>query len=87
MVNHPNRRRTRQEAANTPKVERSFSGIRNALFEDWDLMRQGKIDIELAKASSRMAHEILASVPIQLEAMRFEHEFGNTPKLLTSDDK
>jgi hypothetical protein len=96
MINHPNRSKKTETvlqdviSASSPAsppseaepVDRSFSGIRNALFDDWDRLRGGKISTDQAKSSARMADVILGSVETQLEAMRAAKSFGMAPLLM-----
>ena len=63
-------------------VERSFSGIRDALFEEWDRLRNGQTTSENARAAARMADVILGSVETQLEALKFAKTNAHAPLML-----
>lgn len=97
MINHPNRKKDTvledvakamiepERVENPPAdVERSFSGIREALFDDWDRLRQGKISTDNAKASARMADVILGSVETQIETIKVSKQHGLSPLLVES---
>lgn len=97
MANHPHRKKESvmqdladamiepERVENPPAdVERSFSGIREALFDDWDRLRQGKITTDNAKASARMADVILGSVETQIETIKVSKLHGLSPLLVES---
>lgn len=52
------------------KVSRTTKGLRDLLFEEIDLLRQGKIDTERANAVSRGASVIINSAKLELEYKR-----------------
>lgn len=97
MNNHPNRSKaknrvfadvakaTKEAAAPSEPadaVDRSFNGIRDALFDEWDRLRNGKTTPDTAKAAARMADVILASVETQLETLKFAKTHAQAPLLL-----
>jgi hypothetical protein len=65
-----------------PSVDRSFAGIRNALFDEWDKMRNGTTTSDKARAAARMGDVILHSVETQLETLRFIKTNSETQQLL-----
>lgn len=73
---------TKLETVPMPRVDRSFDGIRSALFDEWDSLRAGNTTADNAKAASRMAHVILASVETQLETLKFTSTHSSQAALL-----
>jgi len=47
-------------------IDRSFKGLRDALFDEFDELRRGKTKPERANAAARLAGEITKSVAIQM---------------------
>lgn len=45
-----------------PKIERSFSGLRHALFDEIDAMKSGRENYEQARAVVQVASQINATV-------------------------
>jgi hypothetical protein len=94
MINHPNRSKSSTiaeeaaEAAMDPPqppaegVQRSFEGIRMALFDEWDRLRNGQTTADNAKACARMADVILSSVETQLEALKYTRANSGSAQLL-----
>jgi hypothetical protein len=50
---------------------RTSSGIREALFEEWEMLRKGKSNSQKATAVCRLAHAITYSVKTDIEYQRF----------------
>lgn len=95
MINHPNRSKKPEtvledavEVATEPLpepaegVDRSFAGIRMALFDEWDRLRNGQTTADNAKACARMADVILNSVETQLEALKYTKANAQAERLL-----
>jgi hypothetical protein len=55
---------------NTKSIERSFKGLRDALFEEFEMLRSNKTKPERANAAARLASEITKSVSAQCELLR-----------------
>ena len=72
-------------------IDRSFNGVRQALFEDWDKLRRGEISTDRARASSRMADSIINVVQTELVNIKVARTYGIAPLLLQAakveDDK
>jgi hypothetical protein len=73
---------TKLETVPMPRVQRSFDGIRSALFDEWDSLRSGNTTADNAKAASRMADVILKSVETQLETLKFSSTHSQQAGLL-----
>lgn len=54
----------------TAKVERSFDGLREALFDEIDGLRTGKSKPDKANSTARLAAEIVRSVAVQIDVLR-----------------
>ena len=52
------------------KIQRHTWGLRDALFQEWDALRSGKITHQHARASASLAAVILKSVEIELHIVR-----------------
>ncbi len=50
----------------TDKVQRHTWGLREALFQEWDALRAGKIDPKRAMASAKLAQTIMQSVAVEM---------------------
>lgn len=48
------------------KIQRHTWGLREALFQEWDAMRAGKIDPKQAMAAAKLAQVILHSVEVEM---------------------
>jgi hypothetical protein len=59
-----------EQAVPTVKMERSFDGLRNVLFDQLDSLLSGTGKPEVANAVSRVASEITKSVSVQADIMR-----------------
>ena len=59
------------------QIERTSSGLRNALFDEIDKLRSGKSNIARAKAMAQLAHAILKSVAMEIEAQKYVAELGS----------
>jgi len=54
----------------TAPIERSFKGLRDALFDEFDNLRSNKAKPERANAAARLAGEITKSISVQCELLR-----------------
>jgi hypothetical protein len=82
-MNAPLIKQIRSQRSDTKKIERSFDGIRGALFDEWDAMRSGTATTETVKAASRAAHAIMETLSVQLETIRYtQTNAGAVDKLL-----
>lgn len=59
-------------------IERSFKGLRDALFDEFDQLRSNKAKPERANAAARLAGEITKSVAVQCELLRIVEKNGTT---------
>lgn len=48
------------------KIQRHTWGLRDALFQEWENLRKGKITVAQARASAALASAILKSVEVEL---------------------
>lgn len=55
----------------TKPIERSFHGLREALFDEIDGLRNGTSKPDKANSTSRLAAEIVRSVSAQIDVLRF----------------
>jgi hypothetical protein len=62
-------------------IDRSFKGLRDALFDEFDQLRNGKTKPERANACARLAGEITKSVAIQCELLRLTTRNGEVREL------
>lgn len=61
---------TKSTSKSTPKIERSFDGLRSCLFDQLDGLLNGTSKPEIANAVSRTAAEITKSISVQAGIMR-----------------
>lgn len=59
------------------KIDRTMTGLRDALLDEWDALRAGRGDIKQATAAATLARQVLASVKI--EVMFAQHARGIVP--------
>jgi hypothetical protein len=52
------------------KIQRHTWGLRDALFQEWDALRAGKISVGQARASAALAACILKSVEVELQVVQ-----------------
>jgi len=55
------------------KVDRSFDGLRDALFDQLDGLVSGTTKPEVANSVARVSAEIIKSVSVQSDLMRLTH--------------
>lgn len=70
--------------AMTPKmipIERSFHGLREALFDEFDQLRSGKAKPERSNAAARLAGEITKSASVQTELLRLLMRDGDVEQV------
>jgi hypothetical protein len=48
------------------KIARHTWGLRDALFEEWEALRKGKVTVAQARATAALAGAILKSVEVEL---------------------
>jgi hypothetical protein len=48
------------------KIHRHTWGLREALFQEWEALRAGKIDARRAQASAALARTIMQSVEVEM---------------------
>lgn len=76
----------RQALPDAEVVHRSSAGLRDALFEELDALRQGQIGISHANAVARLAFDILLTIKLELDNRALD---GREPRAVTfarSDD-
>lgn len=54
--------------------ERTTEGLRDLLFDEMDLLRQGQIDDRRARATANLARQIIESVRVQVQFQRVVNE-------------
>lgn len=52
------------------KIQRHTWGLRDALFQEWDALRTGKISVGQARASAALASAILNSVEVEMRVVQ-----------------
>lgn len=58
----------KSKAAPMPNTERTSAGLCEALFQEFDLLRQGKSDVHRASAVSKLAIQIINTKRLEMEA-------------------
>jgi hypothetical protein len=61
-----------------PAISRSFAGLRDALFDEFDNLRSNHAKPERANAAARLANEITRSVAVQAQLMRIVRQDDQT---------
>ena len=80
-------RRKKIDSMMTPKIikatpiDRSFNGLREALFEEFDNLRSNKTKPERANSAARLAGEITKSVAVQCELLRLTTRNGDVSEM------
>lgn len=64
------KRSSKTAAKAVAKIERSFTGLRDALFDELDALRAGTAKPDRANAVSRLASEVSRSVSVQIDVIR-----------------
>lgn len=62
--------RTKKNALSSP-ITRSTSGLRTALFEEMEALRQGSSNAQRARSVAMMANSILQSVQVEIEYHKY----------------
>jgi hypothetical protein len=62
--------RKNQQQAEMPNVSRTSSGLRDALFDELDDLRNGRTNPTKANAVSKIASSIISTVEMELEVHR-----------------
>jgi hypothetical protein len=67
-----------------PRVHRSSAGLREALFDEIDRIRNGETDAKKANAVARLAGEVVNTVHLEMEVQRHLASMpkGDEPKPL-----
>lgn len=77
----------RKPVSSTPEValvERSSAGLRNALFDQLDALRQGQTTPTMANATAKLIAEIINTVQLELNVAKFvNRSHKNAPKFET----
>lgn len=55
----------------TPGVVRNTAGLRDALFEEWEALREGNSNPARARSIAMMANTILQSVEVEIEYHKY----------------
>lgn len=50
-----------------PKIRRTSAGLRDALIDEWDAIRDGKSNPQKAQAIAKLACQIINSVKMEIE--------------------
>lgn len=64
-------------ASTLPPVQRTSAGLRNALFDELDALRDGTGNPNRANAVAKLADQVIGTVKMELEVHR--HLARNTP--------
>lgn len=62
--------RSRELADPVPPVERTSAGLRNALFDALDALRNGSMNANNANAVAKIADGVIATVKMEMEVQR-----------------
>lgn len=60
----------KKEAAKMPQVVRTSAGLRDALFDELDRLRNGETNATNANAVARLADQVVNTVSMELEVHR-----------------
>ena len=61
---------TKQPSAALPAVQRTSAGLRNALFDELDALRNGSGNPNRANAVAKLADQVIGTVKMELEVHR-----------------
>lgn len=62
------------------KLGRNTVGLREALFEEWEALREGTSNPARARSIAMMANTILQSVQVEIEYHKYVSDIGKIPK-------
>ena len=68
---------TIKPSTNLPKTVRSTKGLRDALFDEMDALREGKTTPHISSAMSKLAVQIINSVRLEIE---YQKHVASTPE-------
>jgi|DEB0MinimDraft_6_1074348.scaffolds.fasta_scaffold26248_3 hypothetical protein len=71
------------KAKTTPSldnIERTSVGLRDALFDELDLLRSGEGNAQRAQAVAKLSAQIVSSVKMELDYARFANTAGRPAK-------
>lgn len=68
-----------------PAVERTAEGLRDALFDELNLLRSGEATTSHARALANIARLVLESARLEVEEIRRMHEAGKSLRLGKGD--
>lgn len=63
-------------------VEQTSEGLRTVLFQTLDDMRSGKVDPQQAKAIAALAHQIIATVSMEIAVAKLRADYPADTKLI-----
>lgn len=64
------------------KIERTSAGLRDALFDAIEKLRQGDIEAQDAKALAQLANQICNTVSLEIEVAKLRMEYPADTKLI-----
>jgi hypothetical protein len=65
-----------------PKIERTSAGLREALFDAMEKLRQGDIEAGDAKAFASLAREVCHTVSLEIEVQKLRAQYPSDAKLV-----
>ena len=63
------------------KLVRNTTGLRDALFEEWEALRDGSSNPARARSIAMMANTILQSVQVEIEYHKYVSDISKVPQL------
>lgn len=66
-----------KEAKKLPDVPKTAEGLRDALFDEINLLRQNKTTPNRARAISQLARDVIDSIRVQIQHQRLMKEVGD----------
>ena len=84
----PKQQQTKEkEIAPLPPVIRSSAGLRDALFDEMDRMRQNRTNATNANAMAKLASTIVDSVEMEISVRRFLNDLGTSDQEVGTDGR
>lgn len=81
------------ETTKLSQTERTFAGLRESLFEEFDKIRNGLTTPQVANATARMSSEIVKTTVAEIDLAKLrmrmtdaQKKGKNLPKLITSNN-
>ncbi len=68
------------DAQQGKSLVRNTVGLRDALFEEWEALRDGSSNPARARSIAMMANTILQSVQVEIEYHKYVSDISKTPK-------